>query len=263
MTTQLTESQFIHRAPKIGVIVPVYGDGDSVCWILGRFRQNLVNTICLVVDIPLKRVMNKIREAAKQTGTTVHIIKNEHRTGVGPSLRQGLAYLLSTEHDIAVIMAGNGKDDPAEIDRVIEPVIQGESDYVQGSRYLPGGKRSRMPLTRIVFNRLYPLIWTIVTQRKCTDVTNGFRCYKLDVLRDYRIDLDQRWLDGYSLEYYLHYKALTLGYKALTLGYKVKEVPVSKTYPHNHRGGYSKIQPLKDWWPIVSPLLLLFLGVRK
>lgn len=256
MTIQTTESRLTLGAPKIGVIIPVYGDGDSVCWILGRFKENLVNTICLVIDIPLKRAMDKIREAARHTGATVHIIKNRHRTGVGSSLRQGLAYLLSTGHGIAVIVAGNGKDDPAEIGRTVEPVVQGECDYVQGSRYLPGGKRSRMPLTRIVFNRLYPLIWTIITQRKCTDVTNGFRCYRLDLLRDHRIDLDQRWLDGYSLEYYLHYKALTLGYK-------VKEVPVSKTYSFNHRGGYSKIQPLKDWWPIVSPLALLFLGVRK
>jgi glycosyltransferase involved in cell wall biosynthesis len=256
MTNQTTESRLNLGEPKIGVIIPVYGDSDSVCWILGRFRQGLVNTICLVVDIPLKRAMDKIREAARQTGITVHIIKNGQRTGVGSSLRQGLAYLMNTEHDIAVIMAGNGKDDPAEIIRTVHPVIQGESDYVQGSRYLPGGKRSRMPLTRIVFNRLYPLIWTILTQRKCTDVTNGFRCFRLDVLADHRINLDQDWLDGYSLEYYLYYKALTLGYK-------VKEVPVSKTYSYNHRGGYSKIQPLKDWWPIASPLILLFLGVRK
>ena len=256
MTMRLSESRSILGLPKIGVVIPVYGDSDSVCWIFGRFRQSLVNTICLVVDIPLIRVTDKIREAAKHTGATVHIIKNRHRTGVGSSLRQGLAYLFSTEHDVAVVMAGNGKDDPAEIDRIIEPVVQGECDYVQGSRYLPGGKRSRMPLTRIVFNRLYPLIWTIVTQRRCTDVTNGFRCFRLDMLRDHRINLDQRWLDGYSLEYYLHYKALTLGYK-------VKEVPVSKTYAFNSKGGYSKIQPLKDWWPIISPLALLFLGARK
>jgi dolichol-phosphate mannosyltransferase len=256
MTIQTTESRLTLGLPKIGLIIPVYGDGDSVCWILGRFKESLVNTVCLVVDVPLKRVMDKIREAARHTGATVHIIKNRHRTGVGSSLRQGLAYLLSTEHDIAVIMAGNGKDDPAEIGRTVEPVVQGESDYVQGSRYLPGGKRIRMPLTRIVFNRLYPLIWTILTKRKCTDVTNGFRCYRLDVLRDHRINLDQRWLDGYSLEYYLHYKVLALGYK-------VKEVPISKTYSFSHRGGYSKIQPLKDWWPIISPLILLFLGVRK
>jgi dolichol-phosphate mannosyltransferase len=242
--------------PKIGVIIPVYGDSDSVCWVLGGLREKPVDTICLVVDIPLKRVMDKVREAARQTGITVHIIKNRHRTGVGSSLRQGLDFLLSTGHDISVIMAGNGKDDPAEIDRVMDPVVRGECAYVQGSRYLLGGKRSRMPFTRIVFNRLYPLVWTILTGKRCTDVTNGFRCFRLDMLGDRRIGLNQHWLDGYSLEYYLHYKALTLGYK-------VREVPVSKTYSSNHRGGYSKIQPLKDWWPIASPLVLLFLGVRK
>jgi len=256
MTIQTTESRLTLGLPKIGVIIPVYGDGDSVCWILGRFKESLVNTVCLVVDVPLKRVMDKIREAGRHTGATVHIIKNRHRTGVGSSLRQGLAYLLSTEHDIAVIMAGNGKDDPAEIDYVLAPVVRDDSDYVQGSRYLTGGRRIRMPLVRVVFNRLYPFIWTLLTQRRCSDVTNGFRCYKLDILRDQRIKLDQSWLDGYSLEYYFHYKVLTLGYR-------VTEVPVSKIYPFGDRGGYSKIQPLRDWWPIVSPLILLFLGVRK
>jgi dolichol-phosphate mannosyltransferase len=200
--------------------------------------------------------MDKIREASRKTGITVHIIKNKERTGVGSSLRQGLGYLIETGHDAALIMAGNGKDDPAEIDRVIEPVTGGECDYVQGSRYLPGGERNRMPFTRIVFNRLYPLVWTLLTQKKCTDVTNGFRCFSLNILRDHRVNLEQTWLDGYSLEYYLHYKVLSLGYK-------VKEVPVSKTYPFGNKGGYSKIQPLKDWWPIISPLILLCLGARN
>jgi dolichol-phosphate mannosyltransferase len=242
--------------PKIGVIVPVYGDGNSVCWVLCRFRESPVNTICLIVDIPLKRVMDRIREAARQTEITVHIIKNAERTGVGSSIRQGLTYLAETGHEIVVVMAGNGKDDPAEIERLIEPVVKRESDYVQGSRYLPGGRRSRMPFVRKIFNRLYPLIWTLLSQKKCTDVTNGYRCYRLDILRDHRTDLDQRWLDGYSLEYYLHYKVLTLGYR-------VREVPVSKVYPFGNRVGYSRIQPLKHWWPIISPLALLFLGARK
>jgi dolichol-phosphate mannosyltransferase len=242
--------------PRIGVVIPVYGEEDSVCWVLSRFGKSSVSTICLVVDVPLRRVMGKVREAARRTEMTVHIIKNRDRRGVGYALRQGLTYLVESGHDIAVVMAGNGKDDPVEIDRVLKPVVEAECDYVQGSRYLPGGNRSRMPLVRIVFNRIYPFIWALLTRKKCTDVTNGYRCYRLDILRDHRINLNQSWLNGYSLEYYLHYKVLTLGYR-------VSEVPVSKTYPFGDRGGYSKIQPLKDWWPIVSPLVLLFLGIRK
>jgi dTDP-glucose pyrophosphorylase len=118
MMVQLTELRPINRVPKIGVVVPVYGDCDSVCWILQRLRESPVKTICLVVDIPLKRIMDTIREAARQTGITVHIIKNAQRTGVGSSLRQGLTYLVETEHEICVVMAGNGKDDPAEIERL-------------------------------------------------------------------------------------------------------------------------------------------------
>jgi len=238
------------------MVIPVYGEGDAVRWILGRIPAGVVNTVCLVIDVPMKDAMDKIREAARNSGITVSIIKNGRRTGVGSSLKQGLTYLLRTHHDTVVIIAGNGKDDPIQVGRLVGPVMRGESDYVQGSRYLRGGKRSNMPLTRQVFNRLYPYIWTLLTGHRCTDVTNGFRCFRTSILMDKRINLNQSWLDGYSLEYYLHYKVLSLGYR-------VTEAPVSKIYPFSNRGGYSKIQPLKDWWPIISPLVLLFLGVRK
>jgi len=241
---------------KVGVVIPVYGGMEQACQVLDRFGTESVQTVCIIVDVPAKSAMNDLRESARRAGMTVHIIKNRDRMGVGYSLRQGLRYIAETGHDIVAIMAGNGKDDPAEIARVIGPVLRDECDYVQGSRYVPGGRKTRMPWVRAVFNRLYPFLWTLITHRKCTDVTNGFRCYRLGILKDPRINLRQHWLEGYSLEYYLHYKVLTLGYR-------FKEVPVSKTYPFGNRGGYSKIQPLKDWWSIVSPLVLLFLGVRR
>ena len=256
MTTQVTNSQQVQKTNKVGVIIPVYGEGEPILWVLRRFAKGMVSIICLVVDVPKKQEMDKVRALAEKIGIPVHIIKNRERRGVGYCLKQGLRYLRESNLSVAVIMAGNGKDDPGEMVRLIAPVIRGESDYVQGSRYLEGGRRERMPLTRQVFNRFFPSLWTVLTGKKCTDVTNGYRCYKLSIFNDHRINLDQNWLDGYSLEYYLHYKVLALGYK-------MREVPVTKTYPFGHRGGYSKIQPLKDWWPIFSPLVLLFLGVRK
>ncbi len=256
MILQTPRTGTVSRTPRVGAVIPVYGESDSICLVLGRFPKGSVDTICLVVDVPLKSSMEIIREAAKDTGMTVHIIKHPTRTGVGFSIIEGLKYLVKTGHDVAVILAGNGKDDPAEIGRLIAPVAQEDHDYVQGSRYLPGGAWVRMPLTRRIFNRLYPFIWTVITGKRGTDVTNGYRCYRLSVLEDPRINLDQTWLHGYSFEYYLHYKVLTLGYR-------MKEIPVSKIYPFGHKGGYSKIQPLKDWWPIISPLILLSLGVKE
>ena len=63
-------------------------------------------------------------------------------------------------------------------------------------------------------------------------------------------------MNRYELEYYLHYKVLTLGYK-------FGERPVSKDYSAIYKRKYSHISPVKDWWQIVGPIFLLKLGVKK
>ena len=88
-----------------------------------------------------------------------------------------------------------------------------------------------------------------------TDVTNGFRAYKLSILDDARIDLSQDWLNRYELEYYLHYKVLSLGYKHV-------EIPVSKRYPTDGLPT-SKIKFSSDYWSLLRPLVLLTLQLRK
>ena len=243
-------------AERVGAVIPVYGESSSVAWIMERIPRDLVDTVCLVMDAPWRWALAAGWGAAPRAGATTRRIKTRPRRGVGSSILQGLEYLLESGHTVAVVMAGNGKDDPAEMARLVSPVLKGEADYVQGSRYLPGGRSARMPFVRKVFNRLYPKVWALLTGTNCTDVTNGYRCYRLSILNDARINLDQEWLRGYSLEYYLHYKALSLGYR-------VEEAPVSKIYPFGHKGGYSKIQPLKDWVSIVSPPIFLAFGVRE
>ncbi len=85
-------------------------------------------------------------------------------------------------------------------------------------------------------------------------MTNGFRAYRLGLLDDERIRLEQDWLETYELEYYLHYKVISLGYR-------FREVAVSKNYPSRRK--YSKIRPVMDWWSIVRPILLLRFGIKS
>jgi len=238
------------------VIIPTYDDTASILKVLSDFRDKTVDEICIIVDCASRDELDKIREAAVNMQTPVHIAMNAKRKGVGYAIREGIEYALSKRYDIVVVMAGNNKDNPREIPRLLTPVLKEDYDYVQGSRFLPGGKCVKNPFFRRMFSRLFPFIWTLLTKVRCTDVTNGFRAYKLKIFSDKRINIWQSWLDGYGLEYYLHYKVLTLDYR-------IKEVPVSKVYPFGHKGGYSKISPLRDWWQIVGPLICLRFGVRK
>jgi dolichol-phosphate mannosyltransferase len=241
---------------KTLAIIPVYRDTDSIRKVLRRFKEKIVDEICLVVDCASKAEADLILEAAANINVPLHIIRNTERKGIGYALKQGIGYGIERRYDIVAIMAGNNKDNPREIPRLIDPIINNEFDYVQGSRFLQGGQRVRNPLFRGVFSRLYPFLWTLLTGSRCTDVTNGFRAFNLKILTDTRINIWQNWLDSYQLEYYIHYKVLTLGYR-------MREVPVSKVYSHRHKGGYSQISPFRDWWKIVGPLIYLRLGIRK
>ena len=224
--------------------------------VLERFEPGLVDEICVVADSPSPRTLKRIEEARRSIDVPVHLIHNPERKGIGYAIRQGYSYALDNEFDLIVVMAGNGKDEPREIPRLTAPILNEGLDYVQGSRFLPGGRREKNPFLRSIFTRLFPVIWTSMTGVHCTEVTNGFRAYRSSILKDPRINVWQTWLDNYELEYYLHYKALTLGYKFV-------ERPVSKDYTEIRKGKYSHISPLKDWWQIVGPVFMLKLGVKK
>jgi len=236
-------------------IIPVYREIGKIGTVIERFTPQTVDEVCLVLDDPDETTHGEINESRKRTQVPVTIIENPTRNGIGFAIKEGYRYALSHGFDLIVVMAGNGKDDPREIPRLTEPIMRKGFDYVQGSRFLPGGKGERTPFLRRIFTRLFPFAWTFLTGVRCTEVTNGFRAYRTTVLQDPRINIWQDWLNGYELEYYLHYKVLTLGYR-------FTERPVSKIYSHARRESYSHISPLKDWQQIVGPIVLLRLGRR-
>jgi dolichol-phosphate mannosyltransferase len=241
---------------KILAIIPVYRDIAAAVKVLKKFRTGYVDQIFLVVDAPQESDEREIAKTVAKMPAPVSVVIHEKRKGIGYAIREGIDYGLEHHFDVTVVLAGNNKDNPHEIARVLAPIIEEGFDYVQGSRFLPGGKKVNNPFFREVFSRLYPFVWTLFTKKRCTDVTNGFRGYKLNMFFDKQINIHQDWLDNYQLEYYIHYKALTSGYK-------MKEVPVSKTYAFKNRGGYSHISPFRDWWMIVGPLICLKFGIKK
>lgn len=186
----------------------------------------------------------------------VKTIKRKHRGGVGTAIRTAIEYAWQHHYEVLVIMAGNDKDNPDEIPFLIDPIIKGGYDFVQGSRYKGHyGIGGDMPFYRKLATRLHPWLFSLLTGKKITDSTNGFRAIRLSMLNDKRINLHQDWLNHYELEPYLFYKAITLGYKVL-------EVPVTKIYP-SKKLGYTKMRPIIDWWGVLRPLILLSLGLRK
>lgn len=98
----------------------------------------------------------------------------------------------------------------------------------------------------------YSLMFSLLIFRRVTDGTNGFRAFFTSTALSF--PLEQEWLNRYELEPYLFYRCLQRGVAV--------EVPVTKVYPQNRAVGFTKMRPVRDWWRIFRPLLLLRLGLR-
>lgn len=192
------------------------------------------------------------------------VVRHQTNMGIGISIRDSIAYANAKGYKVIAWVPGNNKNSIAEVTRLVSPIINGKADYIQGSRYLPGSKRDHTPLFRLIMVKLIALFLSIITQRRITDSMEGFRAFRLAILDDPDIDINQEWLDRYALEIYLFFK-ITRGRK-----YKYMEVPISKIYPKikksivNKKGAeYTKIKPFVDWWDILKPIFLLWFGIRK
>jgi dolichol-phosphate mannosyltransferase len=187
---------------------------------------------------------------------SVIVLRNETNQGIGSAMKRVFDYALDQGYDVLVIQAGNDKDDPLEIPALLDPILSGAADFVQGSRYLGGGGFGNMPRYRVLGTRvIHPLVFSLASGKRVTESTNGFRAFRTTLLRDARINWRQDWLDRYELEPYLMLKAIKLGYRH-------REVPVTKVYPR-HELGYTKMRPFIDWWSILRPVVYLGLGLRK
>ncbi len=238
-----------------------------VCPIAFNENIKLKNAIERFLQSPSRAVADYlIIDDASDDGTTemiqgyaacgVGTIRHYVRRGVGAAIRTAVKYAVGKGYEVMVVMAGNDKDDPGQIGRLVDPILKEGYDFVQGSRYLSdGGIGGDMPSYRKIATRVHPVLMALITGQKLTDTTNGFRAFRLAVFEDKGIDIDQPWLDHYELEPYLFYKVLTGNHK-------FKEVPVTKIYPPKELG-YTKMRPVTGWWSILRPLIFLGLRIKK
>jgi dolichol-phosphate mannosyltransferase len=147
---------------------------------------------------------------------------------LGAQLRMAYAWALDEGYLGIVTVDGNGKDGVEAIDAFVERLRAG-FDYVQGSRYVAGGRAINTPMDRKIGGRLIhaPLL-SLFGRHWYTDTTNGFRGYSARYLADPRVAPFRSVFERYELLFYLTVRAAPLGYK-------VVEIPVRRSYPSGEK----------------------------
>ncbi|AFK23056.1 putative dolichol-phosphate mannose synthase [Pyrococcus sp. ST04] len=115
--------------------------------------------------------------------------------------------------DVIVFMDADGQHDPKEIQKLLEPIAQGDADFVIGKRVVKAGER---PFIRKVSNFITTTLIRVKTGLKVEDSQSGFRAIKKEFLPEIKSD-----------RYEVETEVLV---KSAKMGARIVEVPISTRY---------------------------------
>jgi dolichol-phosphate mannosyltransferase len=241
-------AESVASEPLVAVIIPALNEAGKIGRVLdkmprdGRFEA-------IVVD---DGSTDGTGDEARAHGAAV-VIRHETRAGVGAAIRDGWNCGLERGRPYLALQSGDDQHEPAELVGALDALLASGADYLQGSRWLRGGRVVGAAGGRAFGTRLYSLVFSVLVWRRISDATNGFRIFKASLLSDPRIDISQSWLDSYDLEPYVLYKAVRR--------FRVIEYPCTVVY--HAKEGYTKMRGLRDWWRLFRPALFLRAGVKR
>lgn len=117
------------------------------------------------------------------TDSGARVIKHETNMGKGVSLKDAFGEV--SGYDVVVTIDGDGQHNPNEIPLLINPIIEGKADLVNGSRYLNGFDENT-PAYRRVGQRVLDIATNITSGTNVTDSQSGFRAFKGNTIKCYR-----------------------------------------------------------------------------
>jgi hypothetical protein len=194
---------------KVAILVPAYNEAESIGYVLDRMPAEVcgVRTETLVVDDGSRDGTGDV--AAEHGAMVARHVANR---GGGAALRTGYRLMVESGPMVVVTLDADGQHLPAEMERLVKPVLDGEVDVAHGSRVLGRADRNHFAreLGIVFFNRLVSLI----TRTHVTDCSNGYRAVRTTVLPQLVLRQEQFHTSEFMIE-------------AIKRAVPAKEIPVT------------------------------------
>lgn len=206
------------------VLIPIINEGKRITTELKRAKDNHVSDYADIVICDGGSSDGCTKESRlRKLGVNTLLVKQDAGRQ-GAQLRMGIWWALQRGYQGIVTIDGNNKDSIEDVPRFIEKLKEGY-DFVQGSRFVKGGRAVNTPFIRMLSVKLIhaPIIsWT--AHQRFTDTTNAYRAYSARYLKDERVQPLRDIFMTYELLAYLSVRASQIGMKAC-------EIPVTRAYP--------------------------------
>jgi glycosyltransferase involved in cell wall biosynthesis len=179
----------MYRQLRVAVVIPAYNEsraiGDAVATV-----PAFVDHVLVIDDASADDTAAQAELAALRRDGGAEVLRHDLNKGVGGAIVTGYRRALELGADVAVVMAGDGQMDPADLPALLAPIADGRADYVKGNRFLHPTIWTTMPPARIVGNVLLSAATRVTSgYHHVFDSQCGYTAISRDALA--RIPLDE------------------------------------------------------------------------
>lgn len=200
---------------KLLVIIPAFNEEDKIAEVINKIPRNIPGIDKIETLVINDGSTDNTSDIAKSMG--IGVIDNYKNMGVGYSFGRGLNYAVENGFDMMVNIDGDGQFDPAEILKLLKPILDESAEFVTASRFIDRKPILNMPLAKLWGNRLMSILISRLVGKRYQDVSCGFRAYSKKAL----LSLNLQGRFTYTQETFID-----LSFKELN----IREVPINVKY---------------------------------
>jgi len=214
---------------KLSVVIPAHNEegsiADTIDSLIRTFDVYKIDHEIFVVNDNSGDKTLEILERISEKYPSLRYETNPGPNGFGYAVRYGLERFTG---DCVAVMMADLSDDPYDLIRYFDKMVEGDFDCVFGSRFIKGGKLTDYPIVKKIINRLANTIIRLVMGIRYNDTTNAFKLYKRHTIEGIKPFLSPHF--NLTIE---------LPLKAIIRGFSYTVVPNSWT---NRKSGESKLK---------------------
>ena len=183
--SQLIEDaqESVVKTPQLSVIIPAYNESETIRRVVDSVLDLDISKQMIVVDDgSTDGTQETIRTLQGQQG--IEVVFHPRNQGKGAAIQTGIRLALG---DIVIVQDADLEYDPQDILRVIQPIIDGETDVVFGSRYLSNSHQDQSAVHRLG-NALLTGLSNWMTNQRLTDMETCYKAFRRQLIQSIPIE---------------------------------------------------------------------------
>lgn len=210
---------------RVAVFVVAYNAEKHIENVINRIPNwitPLLSEIYVIDDSSSDQTFKVANDIKITKETPLNIYRTPDNQGYGGNQILGYQHAIEKEHDIVVLLHGDGQYAPEELPQILAPYHDSKVSAVFGSRFMDKGKalQGGMPKYKFLGNRILTFTQNKLLGANLSEMHSGYRSYRMSKMKNLPFKFNSKNFD-FDADIIIQF---------IEAGYEIVEVPIPTYY---------------------------------